>query len=51
MSHTHTIDIGTVNGGPISKVIGPESISPSKLVGLDPTTHSGVLSSTDREGG
>ena len=51
MSHTHTTAIGTINGGPISTVIGPECQSTSPLVGLDPATHSGVLSSTDREGG
>ena len=50
MSHTHTTSISTFNGGHISIMVAKESSSSSPLVGLNPTTHSTILSSTDREG-
>ena len=50
ITHTNTTSISTINVGHISKVIVTECINSSPLVGPDPTTHSTVFSSTDREG-
>ena len=50
MSCAYTRNISTINGGHSSIVIAMECISSPPLVGLDPATHSAVLSSTDREG-
>ena len=49
MSHTHGINVGTINGS-CSRWESCKSISTCILVGAEPAADSAVLSSFDREG-